>query len=471
MMGMRWYYFIILHKINLIPMRKYVLFLLIAVSATLAGQDKEDVRIRIDAPANVVAGNAVEVEVTFYKGTLSDYSRFSQELPTGFTATNVSSPNADFTFDKAENRIRIIWLKLPDDDSVVVNYTITPDARLQGTLELGGSFAYVQDGARKFMNIEGKRSVNVLPNPELDPSQVVAIEDFPAMLAAVEAAPAEQGPYAWVVRQKPMIHPNGMVYVTLLVRKPEGTGFLKLEEAIPGGYTFESVEPHGAVVSQAASVAKFIWMKPPGDDLFTVQYRLIPILEKNQSPMVIEGNFTYTEEGESRIAEVKEVNADILAMTSVQKRALLDEGTVPEDLESTSSIAIKTEEKTKPATDQRQTASASERQEPQHQRSSGRGGVMNIPDLTMKQGIYFRVQVAAVRNPYFTTVYFSGYELLKDVMKEKEGGYHKYTVGPFTTYQQADVRRDRINKETPVEGAFVVAYRDGKRIAVSEALK
>ena len=71
----------------------------------LAGQGGE-VSFRLDAPESVVAGEDFEVELIFWKGELEDYSRFSQELPEGFTATNVSSPNADFSF--SDQRVRII---------------------------------------------------------------------------------------------------------------------------------------------------------------------------------------------------------------------------------------------------------------------------------------------------------------------------------------------------------------------------
>ena len=76
----------------------------------------QEVDISIDHPESVKAGEVFEVTVTILKGSLTDYSRFSQDLPLGLTATNVQSPNADFSFDN--QRIRIIWLKLPDVEEI-----------------------------------------------------------------------------------------------------------------------------------------------------------------------------------------------------------------------------------------------------------------------------------------------------------------------------------------------------------------
>ncbi len=89
-------------KINSIWLGTAMFFLTLSLSG-------QEVEISIDHPNEVKAGEVFEVTVTIKKGTLTDYSRFSQDLPLGLTATNVSSPNADFSFDN--QRIRIIWLK------------------------------------------------------------------------------------------------------------------------------------------------------------------------------------------------------------------------------------------------------------------------------------------------------------------------------------------------------------------------
>ena len=130
---------------------KYVLTCIVMFTYCLGfSLHGQNVAISIDHPNQVNAGEEFTVSVTITKGSLTDYSRFSQDLPLGLSATNVSSPNADFSFDN--QRIRIIWLKLPEGDEVTVSYKIMVDQRLKGSFVLGGVFAYVVEDERKFLN-------------------------------------------------------------------------------------------------------------------------------------------------------------------------------------------------------------------------------------------------------------------------------------------------------------------------------
>ncbi len=104
----------------------------------------QEVNISIDRPDRVNAGEEFTVTITIDKGNLTDYSRFSQDLPEGLSASNVSSPNADFSFDN--QRVRIIWLKMPDAERLQVSYRVMVDPRLKGSFSMGGVFAYVVDG-------------------------------------------------------------------------------------------------------------------------------------------------------------------------------------------------------------------------------------------------------------------------------------------------------------------------------------
>ncbi len=173
-------------------MMKYFSYCLVmtmfCLSFSLEGQEVE---ISIDHPDQVKAGQEFTVTVTINKGSLTDYSRFSQDLPLGLTATNVSSPNADFSFDN--QRIRIIWLKLPNTGEVKVSYNILVNERLKGSFILGGVFAYVVEDDRKFLNFEKTSEISIIPNPTIDPALIVDIKDFKGASEVVPTSTAKAG--------------------------------------------------------------------------------------------------------------------------------------------------------------------------------------------------------------------------------------------------------------------------------------
>ena len=253
---------------------------LLLLTVSLSGQNVE---ISMDHPETVNAGEDFEVTVTIKKGSLTDYSRFSQDLPLGLKASNLSSPNADFSFD--EQRVRIIWLKLPDGDQVKVSYLISVDPRLKGEVQLTGVFAYVVNDERKFLTFDQQPYISIVPNPSINPSMVVDIKDFSggaAPVAASATAPAEVEGFAMAVRQKPELLNSGAYRIHLLIKNPGGSRYAKVEETIPEGYTFEEVESSGGIVSHAASTVKFIWMSMPSQSEFEVVYNLVPLQDQTQ---------------------------------------------------------------------------------------------------------------------------------------------------------------------------------------------
>lgn len=442
---------------------------LLCFPLSLRGQE---VDVSMNHPEKVNAGFEFTVTVTIQKGALSDYSRFSQDLPRGLTATNISSPNADFSFD--DQRIRIIWLKLPEQNEVKVSYNIMVDERLKGTFALGGVFAYVVGDERKFLNIEQSKEITIIPNPSVDPSRVVDIRDFQRGIEAQPGQPVETGEesFAMVVRQKPVLLGTGGYLVRLLVDNPAGSKYAKLEENIPSGYLFEQVNSHDAIVSFAASTVKFIWMKLPDEPEFEVAYRLVPKREEPQADMVVEGLFTYTEGDENRVTEVKQVDADLDDLSLAEKRRLLNTGEIPAGTgaaeESDAAQVVATTVPVETTTEQVQTPPADETPErtPEPDDASTRTGESTtVPPSG--PGIYYRVQLIATEIPFDANALFRSEGIDREVHVERHEGFYKYTAGYFEDYDRASAYRDWAERLPSADGPFVVAYRNGRRIPVS----
>ncbi|MCB0764412.1 MAG: hypothetical protein KDB84_06890, partial [Flavobacteriales bacterium] len=86
-------------------------------------------------------------------------------------------------------------------------------------------------------------------------------------------------------------------------------------------------------------------------------------------------------------------------------------------------------------------------------------------DAAMPQGIVYKVQVGAFRNRVPTDAFSD----MSPVMAETVGnGFVRYTAGLFTGYDAADKAKDLV-RGRGYRDAFVVAYRDGRRISLAEA--
>lgn len=419
-----------------------------SLTSLVSGQEVE---ISVDHPSRVNAGEEFTVSVTISKGSLTDYSRFSQDLPLGLTATNVSSPNADFSFDN--QRVRVIWLRMPDANQFTISYRVLVDPRLKGSFVLGGVFAYVVDDERKFLNFENNKLITIIPNASVDPSLLVDIENFEGG-EDLSMAPPSGEVFAMAVRQKPELTSNGSYLVRLLVNNPSGSKYAKIEETVPFGYMVEEVSSSDGIASHTASTVKFIWMKLPETSEFDVVYRLVPKQNETQGEMIIDGMLTYTANNDNKIVEIKEMDVFLQDMTQVQKRNLLARGTVPPRTGRTTARTepepVRTQQTVTPPTNPG--------------RASG-NMIMNTKVLDYGSGSYYRVQLSANRTPVDATSHYRSIGLDQEVLVEQHQGYYKYTIGSFSSYEQAVAYKDEVERLPDIQGAFVVAYRDGRRVS------
>ncbi len=437
-------------------MKYFIHCLVISMFSLTMSVSGQEVEISIDHPNRVNAGEEFTVSVTISKGSLTDYSRFSQDLPLGLSATNVSSPNADFSFDN--QRVRVIWLKMPESSQFTISYRVRVDPRLKGSFVLGGVFAYVVEDERKFLNFDRNEAITIVPNPSVEAALVVDIKDFEGRGEAAPTTASSGQVFAMAVRQKPALMNTGGYMVHLLVNNPSGSKYAKIEETIPAGYMFEEVNSNDGIVSHTASTVKFIWMKLPGTSEFEVVYRLVPKQNEPQGDMIIDGMMTYTAGNDNKIVVIKEMDVFIGEMTHVQKRNLLATGAVP-------------------ARTARQTATVQKEPEPVRTSQSpattsvpgGASGkvIMNTRMLESGTGAYYRVQLSANRKAFDAVAFYREAGVDREVLVEQHEGYYKYTAGSFSTYNQAVSYKNQVERLSEIYGAFVVAYRDGRRVPTS----
>jgi hypothetical protein len=99
--------------------------------------------------------------------------------------------------------------------------------------------------------------------------------------------------------------------------------------------------------------------------------------------------------------------------------------------------------------------------------------VGNIQKARSVEGVEFRIQCGAFRDSRQAPSELAAkYGITELIQEEYIDGWYKYTVGSFRSYEEAGRFRDAFIKRTKILSAFIVAYRDGKRLAnINEALR
>ena len=435
-----------------------------------------DVSVKLDVPYEVQAGSEFEIRVTLNKGDLEGFSRFQQSIPAGLTASPVTSSNADFSF--SDKRVRLIWLRIPENNEITVSYRVKVDERLKGTFSLAGKFSYIENNERKSVDIEPV-AINIVPSASIDPSLIVDVNDFErATMPYPGAAPAEAVTVA-CIRQKPYPGTQGDYVVNVLVNKNFTRQFAKIEENVPEGYTAVALEPKDAIFTFKEQKVKFLWMNLPAESFFTVSYRLIPKNQANLPAPLIDGAFSYLVqeksvsvdiiEREINLAEINSDNAEeMIAMALAQPSPEITQNTKEELAEVKppvidQDVAVEPLAEIKPETRTQKKPAASK---PAKTDFTADASVLLDP----QQGVYYRIQLAAGHKPININRYFSKMNLEKKVQIETHDGWRKYSIGSFDFYREARDYRVHIWNTTPVKDAFITAYNSGQRITVQEAL-
>ena len=433
-----------------------------------------DANVQINVPGKINAGNEITVQVTVNKGDISGFSRFQMDLPDGITASSQSSANADFSFK--DQKVRLIWLRLPDDETITFSFVLQCNERLKGNFNLIGRFSYIDNNERKTVDTDTKQ-VAIVPNPNIDPSLLVDINDFGK--SAYPSSGSELGQIACIREQPKWNEQQNQVMVTILVNKESLQKFAKIEEVVPAGYTALNIDSKNGIFTFKDNHVKFLWMTLPSEPYFTVSYKLIPM--NGQTPKVpdLKGTFSYIVEDKTKSIDIVEKDVNLSALTPELVKSILQQPAVmvaANTNQQSTQTNPATAQNIKPA-DSAKTNLVANNKVPTAKNTANNNTQVSRPvtssvsDLLEPQsGIYYRVQIAAGHAPVNIKRYFRKYKLDNTVLKEQHDGWYKYSIGSFPLYKEARDYRVHIWNTTSIDDAFVAAYNDGKRITVQEAL-
>ena len=220
--------------------------------------------------------------------------------------------------------------------------------------------------------------------------------------------------------------------VKVRINKSEYKGEAKLIQKFDEGFLAEEVQSAGGVFGFFSQTAVVEWNQMPADSVLLVSYK-VETARSVTGSHTISGRLEYMQpEGLRVIRFNKTYFVNPAVAEPVQEPA-----------------KTKTDETTK---------------------TVGQGTIRPSVGLA---GIEFRVQCGAFRDSRQAPSQLAAKYGIRDVIQEEYiDGWYKYTVGSFRTYDEAAKYRDQFIKQTKITSAFIVAYRDGKRLAnINEALR
>lgn len=108
-----------------------------------------------------------------------------------------------------------------------------------------------------------------------------------------------------------------------------------------------------------------------------------------------------------------------------------------------------------------------EQQQAQQPTQQPTGGSTGSSSVASAKGVVYKVQIGAFKNKDLSKYFNNNKNFSGDVEPD---GTKKYTLGSFADYWEADNFKKYL-REMGVKDAWVVAYKDGKRINLKDALE
>jgi len=492
-------------------MLKNILILLNLVSFILFGSILgENVNVTQKFPTELKKGETYTIEVAISKGALPGFAKFQQSFPEGFTATEVETQGASFTF--SDQKVKFIWMALPEAEEFVIKYNLEVGENAPTTIVVDGKFSFIDDNERKTFDL---------------PRQDIAIVDE----AMAEEESEAQSPASANCKRTVTKVGDNTFKVEITIEKEGIEGFAKLQDYIPEDLDADVNENKLAVFSTVDDKAKFVWMSIPEDNPLVVSYTISgdETLEAALSEM--EGEFSFLSNNETSkvavdfdgviggggaVADVPtttpeetptnpEENAAALAEEEAAKKAaeeaaaaaaLAEAQKAADDAEAEKLAQEKVEnqktaaEKQKAAEDaeaeklaqekaESQKAAAEEQKRLEEQKrvdaeqlaqanADKTNAVTSTP--APQTGINYRVQIVAGHKMVDKAHFVKVYNYQSDYYTENHEGWIKYTAGAFGKYKEARDKRNEITSSHNFPGPFVTAYNAGERITVQEAL-
>lgn len=426
---------------------------------------KQEVEIKHNPPTKMSTADESVVTVEFNKSDVSGFAKFQISVDEGLSIEVVESAGASFTFNSG--KAKFIWMALPANEEFSISYRILTTGAAQGKKALDSRFSYIYENERKnhdipthFISVGVEQDALVETTEDPIEEEIIETEVF----AVADRNIRQDGVNQW--------------RVTVEIEKEGLTGFAKIEENLPQGYTAIDFKASGAVFSSMDQVIKYVWYDIPEKNSITVSYKLLPVIALNGDEPEINGTFSFLDDEETVVIPISAGTETLITETPKDTSGadVVNEpiAAIAEEIELAQETTIPVNADLVQAEEESAQAKAVPEPEPitastEDSKRPVDANIVNVPQPEV--GVFYRVQIAAGKNNLKKDVFEKLYTFKEGYKLENHKGWFKYTTGYHQVYKSARDDRQRITgKYSKFQGPFVTAYNDGERISVQEAL-
>ncbi len=401
----------------------------------------EDVTLEQSLPDRVEEGNEFLVTVTIDKSTIEGYAKFQVILPEGAIASPIETGVAKFNFE--DKKAKFVWMTLPEDRVFDISYKVIVEDPTIKELNISGTFSYLDENQRQTVD---------LPNRTVKMGKEDII--------------VEEIPEAEVTVSRTLKNMDANLYlVSLDIHYSNVTGFAKIQDVIPSGSDVKPELTSEAGFSMLDTKVKFVWMNFPEDQNdITVSYFIDLSNASSKKISDLKGEFAFVHDGASQKIQIS--NPEAIDFVDIETPELAENPKEETFVESTDLIVKEPEnntvENSKPPISL-PIAETKNKKEPE--------SIAVTATPTPENGVVYKVQVMASRKSVDTDTYFKKrFNFNGNVQIDSHDGWLKYLTGGFDNYKLARDLRQNHRANYAFRGPFVVAYNNGTRITVQEAL-
>lgn len=461
-----------------------------------------DLTITPNIPAQVEPGTEFTFELKIFKGNISGFAKVQQDLPDGFSASEVDSKGASFTF--SENKVKLIWMSLPAEEEFTVTFKVKVDEGVSGEKTVGGKFSYLENNERKSYDIPSKTitvgsasTAQTTTQTETSTQQQTETQTQEQSSTqtqdqnqAQESSASSSGSNQAQTQEggtgcTRTITPDGDKYKVEITLQNNGiSGFAKAQDILPAGVRAEEGSTNNAVFSFVGNKAKFVWMSLPNEKEIKISYNLFLDGVSADELNNISGEFSFLENNETKKVPIITAGGTATAQTQTQSgNETVDDGSqAKKDAEEKARLEAEAkarrdaelraqyarEEQARKDEQAKKDAEARAQDTKNNGKKQGTS-LSNTPSAS--NGVNYRVQVCAGHQPVRSNHFENVYKFTEEqVFTENHEGWIKYTIGGFDAYKSARDRREQVTTGYTFPGPFVTAYNNGTRITVQEAL-